>query len=195
MKKRDYTQYDFESIFEISTESPSGLVWKIPRLYVKTLHHDRVGKQAGTIKITPRQKYYNVVVFNKKFQVHRIIWLLHNKTIDAANDIDHIDGNTLNNSVTNLREISPAVNSRNRRKKRDKELEAGIYLEESLSKAGTPLPRLRAHICVEGRVIGASFSITKYGHEGALKLAKDWRKNKLDELNEQGAGYTDRHGT
>lgn len=40
----------------------------------------------------------------------------------------------------------------------------------------------------------ASFSCNKYGHEQAFQLACQWREQKIAELNEQGAGYSERHG-
>jgi hypothetical protein len=35
----------------------------------------------------------------------------------------------------------------------------------------------------------------KYGKEEAFRLAVEWRAARIKELNEQGAGYTERHGT
>ena len=39
-----------------------------------------------------------------------------------------------------------------------------------------------------------TFSINKYGMEGALKLADEYRELRIKELIEQGAFYTDKHG-
>ena len=38
------------------------------------------------------------------------------------------------------------------------------------------------------------FSINRLGHEEAFRLACEYREQKIRELNEQGAGYTERHG-
>lgn len=38
------------------------------------------------------------------------------------------------------------------------------------------------------------FSTRKYGEEGALILAKEYRMQMITKLNEQGAGYSDKHG-
>lgn len=38
------------------------------------------------------------------------------------------------------------------------------------------------------------FSTRKYGEEGALILAKEYRTQMIIKLNEQGAGYSDKHG-
>lgn len=50
MKKRDYRKYNFKEVFEQSDESPSGLIWKVPRKYSNTWKYDRVGEQAGNVR-------------------------------------------------------------------------------------------------------------------------------------------------
>lgn len=197
MKKRDYRKYKFGDVFAVSDESPSGLVWKVPRKYMNTLKYDRVGKQAGNIRgFNNRQEYYVVTVFGQSFFVHRIVYLLHNGDVQPENDIDHKDGNSLNNSISNLREIPPPLNCRNARKKKlGKELETGIYYEELLSRNGTQLRRINAHCSIlPGKIKKVNFSVLKYGFDLALKLAQEWRKAKLVEAAEAGLAYTDRHG-
>lgn len=39
-----------------------------------------------------------------------------------------------------------------------------------------------------------SFSTNKYGHDKAFELACAYREKMIQELNAQGAGYTERHG-
>lgn len=196
MKKRDYTEFDFKSLFELDENSPSGLIWKVPRKYSNSLNYERVGKQAGNIReFNGRQKYWVVVVFNRAFFCHRIVWLLHKGYVSPENDIDHVDGDSLNNKLSNLREVPPEINSRNSRKNSGKELQAGIYYEELLSKRGTPLKRINAHYTKDGKTIKKNFSVLKYGYDEALALAIAWRDAKIVELNMAGAGYTERHGT
>ena len=36
--------------------------------------------------------------------------------------------------------------------------------------------------------------LKKYGKEEAFRLAVEWRAARIKELNNQGAGYTERHG-
>lgn len=47
-----------------------------------------------------------------KYLVHRIVWELHNGPIPEGLVIDHIDGNTSNNRLNNLRCISSKDNTR-----------------------------------------------------------------------------------
>ncbi len=197
MKKRDYREYNFKEVFDLSDESPSGLVWKVPRKYSKTLRYDRVGKQAGNIRnFNNRQNYYVVVVFGETFFTHRIAYLLAHGDMQPENDIDHIDGNSLNNKIENLREVVPVLNCRNSRKKiPTKELETGIYYEELLSKKGTQIKRINAHCTIiPNKIKKVNFSVNKYGYDMALKLAQEWRRLKIKEAEEAGLPYSETHG-
>ena len=71
MKKRDYREYKFDEVFELSEESPSGIVWKVPRKYSNKLNYERVGKQAGNVRdFNGRQQYYVVSISGKSFFTH-----------------------------------------------------------------------------------------------------------------------------
>lgn len=196
MKKRDYNKFDFASLVKIDNTSPSGLSWIAPRLYGGRLSYKRIGTQAGSVKhFNNRQSYFGITVYGSQFFVHRIIYILKHGSVGISNDVDHIDGNSLNNAVENLREITPAMNSRNNKRKKGKELATGIYLEEYIGKSGNPLSKIRAHYSTKGVVYSRSWSVLNRGYTKALELALIWRKEQINSLNEQGAGYTDRHGT
>lgn len=198
MNKRDYTKYKFNEFVALDENSPSGLVWVAPRKYVNSLKYDRIGKPAGSIReFNKRERYWLITLFGKSFFCHRIIWLLYNGTINKEYDIDHIDGNSLNNNISNLREIPPILNCRNARKKLpNKELQTGVRYEELYSKKGTLLKRINAYVNIEpNKTIKKNFSVLKYGYDLALQKAIDWRNSMINNLNSLGAGYTKRHGT
>lgn len=52
--------------------------------------------------------------FGTKIMRHRIVWMLHYRSWPVA-AIDHIDGNSKNNKINNLRECTVAENGQNRR--------------------------------------------------------------------------------
>jgi hypothetical protein len=70
---------------------------------------DRVGFFCDT------SGYRRVVFQNKKQQEHRIIWIMHNGEIPEGFILDHIDGNRCNNSIDNLRVVTPSQNNMNRK--------------------------------------------------------------------------------
>lgn len=57
--------------------------------------------------------HLRVWVNNQKFYVHRIIWTMLNGAIPEGMEIDHIDGNGLNNSIDNLRLVTKRGNHLN----------------------------------------------------------------------------------
>ncbi len=130
---------------------------------------------------------------NRTTQVHRIIWQLFNGTIPDGFVIDHIDGNSLNNKISNLRLITQAENSRNvRKRKNNTSGVVGVRLIEAEGES----PRWRVdYYDLNGKCNIKHFSILKLGYEEAFILACEYRAKKIEDLNNQGAGYTERHGT
>ena len=75
----------------------------------------KIGDNFGCMhKYTGDLKYLRARVNDKLYRIHRLIWLyMTGKT--PENDIDHIDGNGLNNTWANLREVTRSDNNRNTR--------------------------------------------------------------------------------
>lgn len=95
----------------LSTESPSGLVWaKSPGRKI------RVGSFAFATK-SP-QGYLVGGFRGKRYYAHRVLWLMYYGPTDAF--IDHINGNTLDNNIDNLRAVTEEVNKQNR-------ADSGVY--------------------------------------------------------------------
>lgn len=74
-----------------------------------------VDREAGSVS---KQTGYRTIRLGKKlYQAHRIAWLLVNGEWPAL-DIDHINGDRLDNRIANLRVVPNAINRQNMRRAR-----------------------------------------------------------------------------
>jgi hypothetical protein len=119
----------------------------------------------------------------KAYYAHRIVWMLHNGLIQKGLVTDHIDGNPSNNRIENLRVVTPAINSRNRRISRlNPSGKPGLYFR--------PNGGVRAEYTDKfGRRCRQDFSIKELGEEGAVAAALKFRADGLALVE----GYTERH--
>lgn len=167
----------WESVFIYSPDSPSGLRCK------------STGKSIGSICVDSRNKEYRrwrIVKFGKYWLAHRIIWVMLNGFLGQDEEVDHIDGDALNNLSDNLRKIDKPFNRRNSSKRRDN---SSGFTGIQISECG-----YRAIVKVNKKDKSKHFAFLKYGKDNALQLAIEWRERMIKELNSNGAGYTERHG-
>jgi hypothetical protein len=72
------------------------------------------GKEAGSDKADGRIVYRQIGIDGFRYLSHRLAWLLVYGELPKQS-IDHIDGNGLNNTIDNLRDVSRQENHRNTR--------------------------------------------------------------------------------
>lgn len=97
---------------EYSEESPSFLIWKKKFSHKST--QVNIGDIAGSLDFK-RNRY--IVGFGcSTYMAHRIVYFLHNPSMDNRLEIDHIDGNTANNNILNLRMANRSENRCNTKK-------------------------------------------------------------------------------
>lgn len=183
---------NFNDVFYYDESSPSCLRWKI---WNGQHNHSKrkIGDIAGTIgRLSKRHYYefYKIGYKSKEYKVHRIVWELHFGSIPEGFVIDHIDSNSLNNKISNLRIVSQKENCQNSSLRSDSKTgKCGITISEINN-----ILYYRTYIKRNGKQISKVFSIEKYGKEQAFQLALQWRESQLKELNLSGENYTDRHG-
>lgn len=170
--------------FVIDPTSPSGLSrirgsWNGLTFKGKLGHCGQVCGKNG-------KSYWRIKFKNKTVPVHRIIMVLSGCSIPDGYVIDHIDGNSLNNNQDNLRIVSQAINARNRAKSKNNTSGfSGVYFDPT---------NYRVVIILDNKRYSKHFYFAHHG-ENTLSIALAWREEKIKELNNLGAGYTERHGT
>jgi len=107
------------------------LYWKINQ------GNRKAGTEAGTIRIHPDgRKYRRIQIQGKFYFVHRIIYhMMNGYSLRQDQQIDHRDGDGLNNKLDNLRPCTNQQNSQNRRvNKNNKTGYKGVYVNKGNQK-------------------------------------------------------------
>lgn len=82
---------------------------------ISTSGNALIGSTVGSLQTTCNSTYLRTKLRGKTIMVHRMIYAFHKGTWDFGL-IDHIDHNTLNNKIENLRLVSIYENQQNRLK-------------------------------------------------------------------------------
>ncbi len=91
----------------------------------------KVGSIAGCV--TPKGYRY-IQLGSRKYAAHRLVWFIEKGNFPSM-FIDHIDGNKLNNKITNLREVTNKQNTENRKaQKNSKTGVKGVSFNSKLKK-------------------------------------------------------------
>ena len=132
----------------------------------------KAGSEAG-YNHTSLSSNYRVLRFSgSQYLAHRMAWLLsHGEWPD--DEIDHIDGNGLNNAIINLRDVTRSINAKNTgMKKCNTSGVTGVYWRKDRS------------------VWAAKIGGIHIGHFSILEDAKNSYNLAKENLN-----YTNRHGS
>lgn len=128
-----------ERLLELLEYTPeTGIfVWK------KTFSNAKQGQEAGWVVWN---KYKKIAIDSKEYMAHRLAWFYINKEWPKE-DLDHIDGNRQNNTISNLREASRSQNLQNKRKQSNN---SSGFIGVSYNKK---LNKWDARLCVFGKQI------------------------------------------
>lgn len=183
VRKRDYNAIDWHSIVYYDPTSPTGLRWKVDRRY-----NAKAGGVAGMQRLAKGHSRCILRICSKQYFTHTIIYILHYGKIDDDKVVDHIDGDSTNNRIENLRAILPLYNNHNRKLQANNK--SGITGVQYVARAQSWVAQVRCN----GVRSAKTFACRKYGHENAKQMAIDFVINKRLELNASGhAAFTDRH--
>ncbi len=125
------------------------LYWKKTNAYCV-----KVGDKTGCVK--KGKQYVHLQFKLKKYLIHRFIWAWHGNSLEPNEEIDHIDGNSFNNCIENLRPTSRKQNSENRKtaNKDSKNGVKGVCFDKKAKK-------WRAYICHNGKHIHLGYYVNK----------------------------------
>jgi hypothetical protein len=98
------TQERLHELFEYREDG--NLIWK-----KITSYRVKLGDVAGSLE--PIYGYRILMIDNKFYRLHRMIFLYHHGYLTDGLQIDHIDGNPGNNRIENLREATRSQNMQN----------------------------------------------------------------------------------
>ncbi len=92
-------------------------IWK-----VSNSNRAKAGNIAGCLWINPQRpehKYYRIMINGKLYRLHRIAYYYITGIDPAEKEVDHKNGNTLNNRFENLRLATLANNRKNRKENKN----------------------------------------------------------------------------
>lgn len=117
--------FDFLSVFDVNLDT-GDVRWKAP----PPAHAEKTGRVAGyLLKAKGKNKpYWHLRAFGQTFKRSRVIfYVAHGRWPAPA--VDHINGDSLDDGIANLRECSLSQNAANSRdKQRKHNLPRGVYL-------------------------------------------------------------------
>lgn len=124
-------------LFADTNDGPS-LLWKAP-----TARRSKPGDIAGAVR---PDGYRQVCVDGKLYLSHRVLWLMRNG-VWPDGEVDHINGDKLDNSAANLRSVSKSGNMQNIRQAFVSNTSSGLLGVSVERKTG----RFYSRICVNGK--------------------------------------------
>lgn len=188
----------FDEYLAYDETSSSCLRW-IKTIYSgsnKASPKTKAGDEAGYLNT---KGTWRIGFKGKVYSAHRIIMLFNGENIDDTDCVDHINGNPSDNRISNLRNVSFSVNSRNRKNAPSNTGYVGII--KTRIGYGRGSEKFNDYFLVRWTNIEHKEKTKKFNikhfetEELALKTSIEYRALMITELNLQGAGYTERHGT
>lgn len=186
---------DWNSLFYYDESSPSCLRWKCDRYRgrYKTQKFISSGDVVGSLNVL--DGYWHVHVLGKMYNARSIVWTMFYGNQGVAH-IDHIDRDRGNTKIINLRLATTGENARNHSKSiANRSGISGVFYRKIRSRHGDG--KFNDYWFASWRSnkqMSKAFSVAKLGYNEAFTLACEYRAKMIEELNAQGAGYSETHG-
>lgn len=147
--------------------------------FIVTYRRWNTAKPVGTVYGSMTQNGYKEArILGKSFFMHNLVWLWHNEDWPAG-EIDHINGDRIDNRIENLRDTSRGVNLRNAKmKSTNTSGYTGVHFNKALNK-------WQGRVMVNYRVVYRCYGETA---EVAAALRESWIAAHPE------LGFTERHG-
>lgn len=173
---------DIDRKFYYDETSPSGIRWKMDT--TACWKKVKAGSVAGSGRKHNGSLIYSVSVAGKQRLAHRVVWYLCTGNDPIGYMIDHINGDTGDNRISNLRKVTSAENNRNRKITKNHPTGFnGVNFNDNCYVA----------TWCESMVGNQKyFSCMKYGKELALGLAIEYRHRMVTRQAEMGYGLSER---
>lgn len=182
-------------MFVYDESSPTGLRWKHNRYSGKDYRRVHIAAMDVAGSVTSRGYFQVRTKINGKVKnilCHRVVYEMFNGEIPSGLFIDHIDGDKSNNRLSNLRAVRRSRNARNAKKRADNTSGVtGVCI--TTTRDGNSYWSARCE-GLNRTILQKRFSIAKLGNDEAFRQACEWRASMIEQLNAEGAGYTERHG-
>ena len=138
------------------------------------------------------EKYWIINLKNKEYTAARVVYCLAYGAIPDDRMVDHIDGNSHNNRIENLRLADVQVNGRNRKMNINNTTgRRFIHRVKISNRSGRYNHYYRVTVQLQTRKIIKSFNIGVLGENEALKRAIEFKNTLVPLLLLD--GYTERH--
>lgn len=116
------TQNELQQVFEIIDDK----LWR--KSYKDSRGHVFPPKMLNVV-VNTREGYYTVRFKNKILKYHRVLWILTHGNIPVGYEIDHINGNRIDNRLENLRLVTRRQNQQNQAMHRNGRLYGTTYIQ------------------------------------------------------------------